>query len=120
MDRMNHTALENDVATLEALLAEGASPDAHDKAGFTPLHFAAQEYAVAAADASGELRDVPPGSYRLRVSAKARDAGEDGEFSEEVIDYYLLEMWPASQPDAILRSSSKGAEYWHKTNGSRR
>ncbi|WP_369744478.1 hypothetical protein [Paenarthrobacter sp. AMU7] len=74
-----------------------------------------------AAETTGELRDVPPGSYRLRTSAKGRDAGEDGEFSEEVIDYYLLEMWPASpQPDAILRSSSKSAEYWHKTYGSRR
>ena len=56
MDRMNrtalhHAALENDVATVEALLADGASPDAQDRAGFTPLHFAAQEYAVGAAAA---------------------------------------------------------------------
>jgi len=70
---------------------------------------------------SGELRDVTPGSYRLRTSARGRDEGHDGEFSDEVVDHYLLEMWPASpQPDAILCSSSKDAEYWHKTWGSRR
>lgn len=72
-------------------------------------------------ETNGDLRDVPSGSYRLRVSAKGRDEGHDGEFSEEVVDYYLLEMWPAStQPDAILHTGSKDAGYWHKTWGSRR
>ncbi len=70
---------------------------------------------------SGELRHVPSGSYRLRVSAKGRDEGHDGEFSEEVIDHYLLEMWPATpEPDAILLSCSQNAEYWHETWGNRR
>ncbi|MFJ6454045.1 hypothetical protein [Paenarthrobacter sp. NPDC091669] len=72
-------------------------------------------------ETTGELANVPPGDYRLRVSAKGRDAGEDGEFSEEVVDHYLLEMWPATpEPDAILRTGSQSAEYWHKTWGSRR
>lgn len=48
---LHHAALENDVAAVEQLLGDGASPDAQDKAGFTPLHSAAQEYSVEAAAA---------------------------------------------------------------------
>lgn len=43
MDGMNRTALhhatlDNDVAAIEQLIGDGASPDAQDKAGFKPLH----------------------------------------------------------------------------------
>lgn len=35
---------------------------------------------------------IAAGTYRLRVSARGRDAGRDGEFAEGVVDSYLLEL----------------------------
>lgn len=69
----------------------------------------------------GPLAGIAPGSYRLRVSAKGRDQGRDGEVSEEPLDYYLIELWPApSAPDVILRVGSDDAQYWHREIGGRR
>jgi len=64
---------------------------------------------------------IPAGRYRLRVSARGRDAGSDGEFEEGVVDTYLLEFWPAAiEPDAVLRVGSQDAAYWHDEVGGRR
>lgn len=69
----------------------------------------------------GMLDGLPPGSYRLRVSAKGRDEGHFGEFADDTVDDYLLQLWPASwQPDVILRTGSQNASYWHREVGSRR
>lgn len=74
-----------------------------------------------AGETSGVLSEVPPGTYRLRVSARDRDAGRSGEFADGPVDEYLLELWPSSmQPDAILRVGSADAQYWHREWGSRR
>lgn len=74
-----------------------------------------------AGQTGGTLEGVQPGSYRLRVSAKGRDAGLEGEFSDQLLDFYLLELWPATwQPDAILRVGSEDAKYWHREVGGRR
>lgn len=74
-----------------------------------------------AGETSGELSNVPPGSYRLRVNAKGRDEGHGGEFSQHPVDSYLLQFWPEPpRPDAILRSGSRDAEYWQTAIGSRR
>jgi hypothetical protein len=66
--------------------------------------------------------DLPPGSYRVRVSACGRDAARgEGEFAEGVVDRYLLEFWSAPiQPDTIIRSTSEDAAYWHRSWGGRR
>jgi hypothetical protein len=73
-----------------------------------------------AGETSGQL-GVPAGSYRLRVSARGRDAGAADEFADGVVDHYLLELWPASQQeDAVLRAGSENAEYWHAEWGGRR
>ena len=70
---------------------------------------------------SGGPLPVPPGQYRLRVSAAGRDAGAQGEFADEVVDRYLVELWPGSAaPDAVLHVGSDDARYWHRTWGSRR
>jgi hypothetical protein len=43
------------------------------------------------------------------------------EGADEILDEYLIEVWPApTEPDAILRSTSESAAYWHKEIGSRR
>lgn len=48
---LHYAAMSDDVSTVEALIADGLSPDAGDSQGFTPLHLAAQEHSVAAAGA---------------------------------------------------------------------
>lgn len=65
--------------------------------------------------------DLNPGTYRVRMSARGRDAGRDGEFTAGAVDFYLLEIWPAlAQPDSIIQNTSADAEYWHREVGSRR
>jgi hypothetical protein len=71
-------------------------------------------------ESSGKL-PIPAGTYRLRVSACGRDEGRVGEFAEGVVDSYLLELWPAPiEPDAIVRTRSDDAAYWHRELGGRR
>jgi hypothetical protein len=73
-----------------------------------------------AGETSGPL-DLPAGTYRVRTSARGRDAGHDGEFADGPVDHYLLEFWPApAQPDSIVRTTSDDARYWHREAGSRR
>lgn len=64
---------------------------------------------------------IPPGTHRVRVNARGRDAGRDGEFAEESVDFYLVQIWSApATPDEILRRTSADADYWHSEIGSRR
>lgn len=73
-----------------------------------------------AGESGGDL-DLPAGSYRVRVSARGRDAGRADEFADEVVDFYLVEFWPGQvTDDAILRTGSEDALYWHKEWGTRR
>lgn len=74
-----------------------------------------------AGESQGELEGIAPGSYRLRVSARGRDAGADGEFADGVVDSYLVEIWPAAPAlDSIVRVGSGEARYWHREVGGRR
>ena len=83
-------------------------------------HDAEPSWSTWAGETSGPL-DIPPGSYRVRVSARGRDAGADGEFADGPVDFYLLEIWPAlPEPDLIIRSTSANARYWHREVGTRR
>jgi hypothetical protein len=69
-----------------------------------------------AGETGGSL-EIPADSYRVRVSARDRDAAAAG----DVVDHYLLQLWPApAAPDAIIRVGSKEAAYWHKEWGGRR
>jgi hypothetical protein len=61
------------------------------------------------------------GTYRMRVSARGRDAGANGEQAEEPVDFYLAQLWLApEEPDAVLRVGSGDAAYWHAEVGGRR
>lgn len=74
-----------------------------------------------AGESGGTLSGVPSGSHRLRVSTRGRDQGSDGEFSEDLVDFYLLELWPAPlQPDIVVRTGSEDGRYWHNEVGHRR
>ena len=65
--------------------------------------------------------DLPPGSYRLRSSARGRDAGAEDELADGVVDHYLLQLWPApSAPDAVVRTTSDNAAAFHRDWGGRR
>ncbi|KRB39031.1 hypothetical protein [Microbacterium sp. Root180] len=65
--------------------------------------------------------DVPAGDYRVRVSARGRDAGRADEFADGVVDFYLIELWPSAlRDDEIVRVSSQDAAYWHDAWGNRR
>ncbi len=69
----------------------------------------------------GPLDGLTPGTYRLRVSARGRDAGRDGEFADEAVDFYLVELWPAPvAADAVVKVGSEDARYWHQEVGQRR
>ena len=73
-----------------------------------------------AGEDSGPLA-IPPGTYRVRVNARGRDAGHAGEFAEESVDFYLPQFWSApAAPDEVLRRTSADADYWHKEIGNRR
>jgi hypothetical protein len=65
--------------------------------------------------------DLPPGGYRVRVSARGRDAGAVGEFADGPVDSYLVDLWPDEpRPDEVVQSVSADAGYWHREVGSRR
>lgn len=70
---------------------------------------------------SGGSVAVPPRTYRVRVCARGRDAGRDGEFAPGPVDRYLLELWPAPlQVDRVVRVGSADAAHWHHEVGGRR
>ncbi|WP_051208633.1 hypothetical protein [Propionicicella superfundia] len=80
----------------------------------------APHWSTWAGESSGSL-GLAAGTYRVRVSAQGRDAGQQNEFAEAVVDSYLMQFWPgALQADAIVRLGSDDARYWHQEFGSRR
>lgn len=48
---MHAAVIAEDLSTLKDLLSRGESPDVPDHLGFTPLHLAAQQWSVPAAEA---------------------------------------------------------------------
>ncbi|MCC2321397.1 hypothetical protein [Cellulomonas xiejunii] len=64
-----------------------------------------------------ELAPLPAvGDHRVRYSATSMDEAHDRSRlpDDPVVDRYLLQLWPAPPgPDAVLRSTSAQAGYWH-------
>lgn len=58
------------------------------------------------------------GTYRVRYAVKSMDEGRRKDtrgIGEPEIDRYALVMWPApTAPDAVLRTGSDCAAYWHR------
>ncbi len=74
-----------------------------------------------AGETGGPLTGFASGDYRVRVSAKGRDAGADDEFADGVVDEYVVEIWAEGEaPDQILRVGSESAKYWHREWGGHR
>lgn len=60
----------------------------------------------------GAVFEVPLGekTYRVRYAARGMDAGHSGTATE----VSALWFWPApSEPDEIIKQTSKSAAYWH-------
>ena len=73
-----------------------------------------------AGEAGGPVA-LAPGEYRLRVGAHGRDADDDDEFQDAIVDDYLLEFWAAGpRPDEVIRAESQNGQYWHREVGGRR
>ncbi|MDR6639052.1 hypothetical protein [Paenarthrobacter nitroguajacolicus] len=113
-------------SSLRIILMEERPPDATDDAlwedivevSFTLPAGRKLKWSSWAAETSGTLDAILPGTYRLRASEKGRDEGAEGEFTEQLLDWYLLEIWPEPpRPDQILRSMSIDGQYWHRTLG---
>lgn len=63
---------------------------------------------------SAALHELESGTYRVRVSASGRDAGDADEFADGVVDEYVIQLWPAAvEPDRIVHTVSQNAAYWH-------
>ena len=54
--------------------------------------------------------------YRVRYCATGMDEGAGEPDTDDIVDRYLLQFWPAAPaPDEILRQGSEHAAYWHST-----
>jgi hypothetical protein len=60
--------------------------------------------------------DLPPGTYRARYCARGMQEGRDQGtlVGGEPVDHYLLQFWPSSGPDRVLRQTTDVAAYWHR------
>ncbi|TKK80768.1 hypothetical protein FDA94_35455 [Herbidospora galbida] len=68
----------------------------------------------------GEWHEIPelsagPGWYRLRYHAQNMDRAAEVDTSREIIDRYLLQIWPqdASEP-RVVQSASGQLAYWRR------
>ncbi|WP_460782072.1 hypothetical protein [Nonomuraea fastidiosa] len=62
-----------------------------------------------------ELPALPagPGWYRLRYHAKNMDEAAETDTSDEVIDRYLLQIWPQDESEPrVVKSTSKQLAHW--------
>ena len=79
------------------------------------------EWATWGSASDGALPGLQAGDYRVRVSARGRDAADRDELRGEETDSYLVELWPAPwAPDSIIRTTTANAARWHETWGGRR
>ncbi|WP_157548536.1 hypothetical protein [Nonomuraea candida] len=70
----------------------------------------------------GEAHELPPlpagpGWYRLRYHARGMDeAADEAASSGEVIDHYLLQIWPAEESlPRLVKQGSGCAAYWRRS-----
>ncbi|WP_306208541.1 hypothetical protein [Actinoplanes sp. RD1] len=70
---------------------------------------------LSAFDSSEGPVDLPPGIYRARYCARGFAAAHDLDtnMGDEPVDHYLLQFWPLTGADRILRTGGPSAEYWH-------
>ena len=77
------------------------------------------EYELAAFEEFYSLILPAEGTYRARFHATGMDRARRAEgvrtSADPDLDRYLLQLWPAPlKSDAILRQTSRSAQYWHR------
>ncbi|XVU21901.1 hypothetical protein ACQPZJ_32140 [Actinoplanes sp. CA-054009] len=72
---------------------------------------AAEDLALGGFDSSAWPVDLPPGVYRARYCAADMQRDRD---EERGGGRYLLQFWPATGVDRIVRQSGEYAAYWHR------
>ncbi|GIF14851.1 hypothetical protein [Actinoplanes teichomyceticus] len=60
--------------------------------------------------------DLPPGTYHVRYCCADMQRGRDCDtlLGDQPIDRYLLQFWPVTDADRIVRRGSEIAGYWHR------
>ncbi|MFF5084908.1 hypothetical protein ACFY36_48375 [Actinoplanes sp. NPDC000266] len=71
----------------------------------------AEDLALGGFDSSAGPVDLPPGVYRARYCAADMQRDRD---EEEPGGRYLLQFWPATAVDRVVRQNSEYAAYWHR------
>ncbi|MEU4830725.1 hypothetical protein [Streptosporangium sp. NPDC023615] len=64
-----------------------------------------------------ELPELPagPGRYRLRYHARNMDEAAEADTSSEIIDRYLLQIWPQDESlPRVVKSASGMLAYWRQ------
>ncbi|WP_030456806.1 hypothetical protein [Herbidospora cretacea] len=68
----------------------------------------------------GDVHEIPelpagPGWYRLRYHAQNMDAAAEVDTSREIIDRYLLQIWPQDECEPrVVQSASRQLAYWRR------
>lgn len=63
---------------------------------------------------------IPAGEHRLRGSARAQDAGRDGEWVKDAVGSDPIELWRfTAEADVVVRVGIDDAAYWHHEVGGR-
>lgn len=75
----------------------------------------ADDLALAGFDSSAGPVDLPPGVYQARYCVVNFQLGRDLDTANRVEspDEYLLQFWPATGADRIVRQGGEAAAYWH-------
>nr|WP_062343187.1 hypothetical protein [Herbidospora sakaeratensis] len=66
----------------------------------------------------GDVHELPelaagPGWYRLRYHAQGMDQAAEVDTSREIIDRYLLQIWPQAESEPrVVKSASGQLAYW--------
>lgn len=113
------TGLHSGPVGLVITLHDGEPPlaqDAEDVVEVSLQVTGSSVFLVQWSEAEGRPLARMAGSYRARYSGANMDKAhaEDTNLTDEPIDHYRLEFWPASPaPDQVIRQGSDVALYWH-------
>ncbi|MFE0154684.1 hypothetical protein ACFWY5_46635 [Nonomuraea sp. NPDC059007] len=94
----------------------GADIDGYED--IVEISFESESGQVSLHEWDGDTHELPdlsagPGCYRLRYHAQNMDQAADVDTSDDIIDRYLLQIWPqdVSEPH-VVQSTSERLAYW--------
>ncbi|WP_440063557.1 hypothetical protein [Streptosporangium sp. OZ121] len=96
----------------------GADADGYED--IVEIGFESEAGQVSLHEWGGKLHELPelpagPGWYRLRYHARNMDEAAEADTSSEVIDHYLLQIWPESESvPRVVKATSGSLAYWRR------